>query len=105
MVGELLLAGAMNRYDDHIKMQNIEEMPFEKEASLELVSLHGKLSEFILAHNRSDEMREKLISIDDYKSVKKTFDELEKKLKDAKKKAKDDRDDRKKLLKDATKGW
>lgn len=105
MVREILFAGAIKRYDDHIRMQNIEEMPFDKELALQVVKLHGKISELGLMHDRSDEMREKLAGLDDWNRVRKEFEELEFNLKVVRKRARKERAERGEKLAEESQGW
>lgn len=105
MVREILFAGAIKRYDDHIRMQNIEEMPFDKGLALQVVELHGKISELGLMHDRSDEMREKLSGIDDWKKVRKEFEELELNLKAVRRQARRERAERGEKLAEESQGW
>ena len=55
----------------------MEEAVFDQSLALRLVDLHGKISEYIPAHNRSEAQRESLPTIDDYKSVRKEFNDIE----------------------------
>ena len=105
MVREILFAGAIKRYDDHIRMQNIEEMPFDKGLALQVVLLHGKISELGLMHDRSDEMREKLSGIDEWYKVRKEFEELELNLKAVRKQARKERAERGEKLAEESQGW
>lgn len=105
LVREVLLAGTMKRYEDHIRVQNIEEIPFTKEAGAKIVKLHGKISELGLMHDRSNEMREKLPDLEDFKKVYKEFEELEEKLKKGRKLARQEKEERKTELKKNSQGW
>lgn len=105
MVREILFAGAIKRYDDHIRIQNIEEMPFDKGLALQVVELHGKISELGLMHDRSDEMREKLPGMDDWKKVRGEFEELELNLKTVRKQARKEREKLGKKLAEESQGW
>ncbi|MBU8893024.1 MAG: AAA family ATPase [Bacteroidales bacterium] len=105
MVREILFAGTIKRYDDHIRMQNIEEMPFDQGLALQIVELHGKISELGLMHDRSDKMREKLPGIGDWNKVRKEFEELELNLKALRKQARKERIERGKNLAKESQGW
>lgn len=105
MVREILFAGTIKRYDDHIRMQNIEEMPFDKGLALQVVKLHGKISELGLMHDRSDEMREKFSGINDWNKVRKEFEELELNLKAVRKQARKERAERGEKLAEESQGW
>ncbi|MBW8050527.1 MAG: AAA family ATPase [Cytophagales bacterium] len=105
MVREILFAGAMKRYDDHIRVQNIEEMPFDKELALQLVSLHGNISEQALMHDRSDEVRGKLPGMEEWNKIRKEFEELERKPKAVRKEARKEREERGKKLAEESQGW
>jgi hypothetical protein len=96
LIEELLFAETVQRYDDHIRVQNLEEVPYDKESALKIVDLHGKISEIALMHNRSDIYRQSLPSIDDFNDLKTKFEALENELKEALKKSRRERSERKK---------
>jgi hypothetical protein len=50
LIEEILFAGAIQRYDDQIRVQNLEEAIFDQDLALKIVDLHGRLSEVLLAH-------------------------------------------------------
>lgn len=77
LIEEKLFGKTIQRYEDHIRVQNLEEAVFDQPLALRVTALHGKISEYIPAHNRSDAQREKLPSIDDYKAIRKEFNDLE----------------------------
>ena len=97
LIEEVLFADAVQRYDDHIRVQNLEEVPYNKESALKIVDLHGKISEIALMHNRSDMYRQSLPTIDDFIALKDKFEELENELREALKKARKERSERKKI--------
>lgn len=105
LIEEILFAGAIHRYDDQIRVQNLEEAIFDQDLALKIVDLHGRLSEILLAHNRSDVKRECLPTLDDLTALRKELDELEKQLKDSRKIAKKAREERKEARIKAKSGW
>jgi hypothetical protein len=105
LVQEILFAGTIRRYEDHIRVSNLLEVPFDKEAANRIVDLHGEISEMGLMHNRSNDMRENNVGIEDFKTVKKKFLELEKDLKELLKSAKKERKTSSDELKDKGQGW
>ncbi len=105
LIEEVLFAGTIRRYDDHIKVQNLEEVIFDQPSALKIVDLHGRMSEVIFAHNRSDLQRENQPTLADLTSFRKEFEELEKELKEARKTARDGRGTRKDEKETARAGW
>lgn len=105
LIEELLFAGTIKRYDDQIRVQNLEEVIFNQDPALKIVDLHGRLSEVLLAHNRSDLQRENQPKLDDLTNFRKEFDDLERELRDAQKTAKKERDARKMVKATARSGW
>jgi hypothetical protein len=76
LIEESLFAKTIQRYDDHIRVQNLQEAVFDHALAQRVVDLHGKISEFVLAHNRSDEAREDGVDITDFQSVLTAFEKL-----------------------------
>ncbi|MGY3388314.1 energy-coupling factor transporter ATP-binding protein EcfA2 [Bradyrhizobium sp. USDA 3311] len=105
LIEEILFAGTIQRYDDHIKVTNLEEVIFDQSLALQIVELHGRLSEVILAHNRSDQKREDPPDLDDLKALRKDFDVLEAALRVARRTATDGRATRKKAKVSQKLGW
>lgn len=105
LIEETLFAGAIQRYEDHIRVQNLEEAIFDQPTALRIVDLHGRLSEVILAHNRSDLQRENPLTMADLTGFRKEFEDLEAKLKELKKTARNERTARKDTKADARAGW
>jgi hypothetical protein len=105
LIEEILFAGTIQRYDDHIKVMNLEEVIFDQQLALRIVDLHGRLSEVTLAHNRSDQKREDPSDLDDLKALRKEFDELEAALKASRRMATDERTARKKAKVSQRLGW
>src|SRR3989339_203088 len=105
LIEERLFAGTIERYSDHVKVKNLEEVVFDQNLALKIVDLHGRLSEIILAHNRSDIQREKLPSIGDFNILWAEFEVLERSLKEGLSNARKDRDTRKKVHDTARVGW
>lgn len=105
LIEEILFAGTIQRYDDQIRVQNLEEVIFDQAPALKIVDLHGRLSEVLLAHNRSDLQRENQPSLADLTSLRKEFDELETELRASRKAARDARGARKDAKVTARAGW
>jgi energy-coupling factor transporter ATP-binding protein EcfA2 len=105
LIEEVLFAGTIQRYADHIKVMNLEEVIFDQASALEIVELHGRLSEVILAHNRSDQQRENPPTLKDLTALRKEFDALEAKLRACRKAATKGRADRKKAKTTEQVGW
>lgn len=105
LIEEVLFAGTIQRYDDQIRVQNLEEVIFDQAPALKIVDLHGRLSEVLLAHNRSDLQRENQPSLADLTALRKEFDELETELRSSRKAAKEARSIRKDAKITARAGW
>lgn len=105
LIEEILFAKTVQRYDDQIRVQNLEEVLFDQAPALKIVDLHGRLSEVLLAHNRSDLKREKQPSLDDLNMLRKEFDELEEELIESRKDARKKRGKRKEEKEKARAGW
>lgn len=105
LVEEKLFGKVIQRYDDYVRVQNLEEVVFDQPLGLRLVELHGKISEFLLSHNRSDVMRENPQTIDAFRKIRSEFEVLDRDLNVARKVAINERDARKTTNKDAAKGW
>lgn len=105
LIEEVLFAGTIQRYDDHIKVQNLEEAIFDQGSALKIVDLHGRLSEVILAHNRSDLQRESQPTLASLTAFQEELEKLESELKKARKAARDARSDRKDAKVTARAGW
>lgn len=105
LIEEVLFAGTIQRYDDHIKVQNLEEVVFDKDLALKITDLHGRISGFLLAHNRSDLQRENPPQLSDFESFQKEFNELETSLRGSLKTARSERSQRKEEKVTAQAGW
>jgi energy-coupling factor transporter ATP-binding protein EcfA2 len=105
LIEEVLFAGTIQRYDDQIRVQNLEEAIFNQTPALKIVDLHNKLSEVLLAHNRSDIQRQNQPSLADLTAIRKEFDELETELRASKKIAQKARSERKEEKVKAKAGW
>jgi energy-coupling factor transporter ATP-binding protein EcfA2 len=105
LIEEVLFAGTIQRYADHIKVMNLEEVIFDQGLALNIVELHGRLSEVILAHNRSDQQRENPPTLQDLTGMRKEFDSLEANLRAARKAATKSRADRKNAKTTEQVGW
>lgn len=82
-VEELLFGGAIQRYSDRVRMQNLEEAVLDKSIAQNIVALHGKISEKGMMHNHSDDLGQP--SISDFQEIKKEFKDLYNKTKEEKK--------------------
>lgn len=105
LIEEKLFAETIQRYDDYIRVQNLEEVVFDQSIALKIVELHGKISKALLAHNRSDLRRENLSSLTDLKNLRAEFDDLEKKITDSVKTARKARQERKAARVGEKVGW
>lgn len=105
LIEEKLFAKTIQRYDDDVRVQNLEEAVFDQPLALRLVELHGKISEFLPSHNRSDTMRVSLPRLDDFNNMQSEFDKLERDLSAARKAALNARNTRSATSREAAKGW
>jgi hypothetical protein len=105
LIEEVLFAGTIKRYEDHIKVTNLEEAIFDQVSALKIVDLHGKISEVILAHNRSDQQRENPPGLNELTVLRLEFDELETSLKASLKLARANRKLRKEEKEKKMVGW
>lgn len=105
LIEEVLFAGTIQRYDDQIRVQNLEEVIFDQVPALKIVELHGRLSEVLLAHNRSDLQRENQPALSDLATLRKEFDVLEVEIRAARKVAQEARRTRKEEKIKARGGW
>lgn len=105
LIEEVLFAGTIKRYDDHIKVMNLEEVVFDQNCALQIVDLHGRISEVIIAHNRSDQKRENLPTISDYNNLFGEFIKLESMLRTALKSSREERKKRKEEKEAGRAGW
>lgn len=105
LIEEVLFAGTIERYDDHVRVTNLEEVVFDKEAALRIVDLHGRLSEVLLAHNRSGTKGEHPVGLPELVALRKEFDSLEETLRELSKAAKKDRSARRDSTSVKLLGW
>ena len=105
LIEEKLFAGAVQRWEDHIRVHNLEEAVFDQKLALEIVCLFGRISDAGIMHNRSDSNRENTPTIEDFNILKKIFEELETKVRDAQKKARKERGQRKDISSIKNIGW
>jgi len=105
LVEEVLFAGTIERYDDHVRIQNLEEVVFDQSSALKIVDLHGRISEQILAHNRSNLQRENQPTLETLADFRNEFATLETSLKEYLKAARKARQDRKTEKVNAKVGW
>jgi hypothetical protein len=105
LIEQSLFGGTIQRYEDHIKVQNLEEAVFDRDSALKIVDLHGRLSEVLLAHNRSDLQRQNPPTLADLTMFREEFNVLEGGLKELRKTAKKERESRKASKIEARGGW
>jgi len=105
LVEESLFAKTIQRYDDHVRVQNLQDAVFDHALAQRIVDLHGKISELLLAHNRSDEAREDGVDIVDFQSVMSDFATLQSDADNARKAAVKSREEAGKRDKAARGGW
>lgn len=105
LIEEVLFAGTIQRYDDDIKVRKLEEAIFDQVAALKIVDLHGKISEVILAHNRSDHQRENPPGLEELGKLRKSFDALDAELRSSRRDAIKNREVRKKATATEKVGW
>jgi hypothetical protein len=105
LIREKQFLNSMEKYDDKVSIQLLEEMPMERELIIKVIELHGRLSEVGLMHDRSDEMRENAPDRSQFDTIFKEFCELEKKFVDAKNSARDQRREKQKQLYMDSQGW
>lgn len=105
IIEENLFANAIQRYDDHVRVQSLEEAVFDQSVALSIVDLHGRISERLLAHNRSDQKRESALSLSDVECIRQDFSELEARAKELQRAARKEREVRKKNKETARVGW
>lgn len=106
LIEEVLFAGTVQRYDDHIRVQNLEEAVLDKELALKIVDLHGEISEKAMMHNRSDFKSQEQTFFKDFINCKKKFEQLYKDLKDKRSENINKRDNQRKIQKkDYRKNW
>jgi len=82
LIEEILFAGTIQRYNDHIRVQNLEEAVLDNELALRIVNLHGEISEKAMMHNRSNFQLQGSESFQNFNDCKKKFEILHKELKD-----------------------
>ncbi len=105
MIEEFLFAGTIQRYDDHIKVQNLEQAIFDQSLALEIVSLHGEISEMGFMHNTSDLSRQDLPSEEDFNELFEKLSILETKLRQSRSSFIKERTSRKEEKDKAKVGW
>jgi len=105
MIPELLFAKTIQRWDDQVRVQNLEEAVFDRNIALKIVDFHGRLSGLIIAHNKSSAKLENQPSLVDFNRLRSEFDSLEKELKGLKSEARKARESRKKSQEGARGGW
>jgi len=86
LIEEVLFAGTIQRYDDHVRVQNLEEAVLEREFALKIVNLHGEISEKAMMHNRSDFKSQEQSFAKDFINCRKKFEKLYEDLKGKKRK-------------------
>lgn len=98
-VEELVFAKTIERYEDPIKVQNLEEVITDQALLSRIVDLHGEISNQILAHNRSDTMQSSPLSTSTFEGLWNQFVALERDLVGARKAAREAREVRQKARK------
>lgn len=105
LIEEGLFNDTIQRYDDQIRVQNLEEAIFDQSLALRIVDLHGRMSEVLLAHNRSDRRREDPLELSDLTAFRLEFDMLEEELKKTQRIARKEREGRRKGKRAEQFGW
>ncbi|MGR3179982.1 MAG: AAA family ATPase [Candidatus Anammoxibacter sp.] len=100
MIEEVLFAGTIQRYDDHVKVQNLEEAVLDRELAQKIVLLHGKISEKAMMHNRSDFQSQGTVPIKNFSECTNEFEQLLSDIKAKRKENRKNREDNKKAQKD-----
>ena len=99
LIEEVLFAKTVQRFDDHIRVQNLEEAVFDKEMAQRIVDLHGEISEKAAMHNRSNFQIQGSTLYQDFVNCKNKFEKLHKDLKDKKSEISKKRNNAKELKK------
>ncbi len=99
LIEEVLFAKTVQRFDDHISVQNLEAAIFDKEMAQRIVDLHGEISEKAAMHNRSNFQIQGSTLYQDFINLRNKFEQLYKDLKDRKKEISKKRNEVKKLKK------
>ncbi|PIV90455.1 hypothetical protein COW46_03020 [Candidatus Gracilibacteria bacterium CG17_big_fil_post_rev_8_21_14_2_50_48_13] len=81
LIEDVLFAGTVQRYDHHIRVQNLASAVLDADLAEKIVELHGQISEKGMMHNRSDFEEQNPTTIDDFKGLKKTFEDLHAEIK------------------------
>jgi hypothetical protein len=105
LIEEFVFNRTMRRWEDQVRVQNLEEAIFDQDAALKIVNLHGKISEVLLAHNRSPEQRENQPSLSDLNALMTEFDKLKSELQTLRSAAKKAREVRKEAKEKLKGGW
>ncbi len=99
MIEDLLFAKTINRYDDHVNVRNLLDLPYDEAVINSIVELHGKISEKWEMHWKSDPMISKSDRREDWRQCKVAFEEIRTKLKELSKIQKKKREEIKKSSK------
>lgn len=105
LVEKYLLNRTIQRYEDQIRIHNLEEAVLDSELAARIVSLHEELSAHIPSHSRSDEMRQDGLRSENGRALLQKFELLETDLKKAQAAAKNARAGRKAAAKSEAGGW
>lgn len=106
LIEEVLFAKTVQRYDDHVRVQNLEEAVFDEEMAQRIVDLHGEISEKAAMHNRSNFQIQGSKLYKDFIELRNKFEKLYKDLKDKKRENLKKRQKAKKLKKkDYKQNW
>ncbi len=84
LIEEMLFAKTVQRFDDHIRVQNLEEAVFDKGIAQRIVDLHGEISKKASMHNRSNFQIRRSELYQDFIELRNKFEKLYKDLKDKK---------------------
>lgn len=101
IIEEVLFAGTIQRYDDHVKVQNLEEAVFDRDLAVEIVKVHGEISEKAMMHNKSDFKGQEAMTLEAFTQLKTKFETLESNLR---RKLKENRNKREKVKKQKKSG-
>ena len=105
LIEEVLFNNTIQRYDNHIRVQNLEEVVFDKDLAMQIVALHGAMSEEAL-HNKSDESGQIVVTLDTFNDFRKKFEDLHASILKKRKELTKSRDEARKVeKKDPTKNW
>lgn len=76
LIIESIFNNTVKRHDDYVRVHNLYEVAWDQKLAYKIVDLNERLSRFIPAHNRSDVMREKELTVDLFKEHRTEFEAL-----------------------------